>query len=187
MSRVIFVSGPPGAGKSTLARALEREFGWPLLAKDDYKEPVFRVLGARDRDWSRRVSALAWELLFAEAGRLVAHGRDCLLEGNFRAAQAPALLALAARGARLIELACTAEPAVLLARYRARAADGSRHPGHVDLEALPEVEREIRAPPPPLLAAGGARLVWDTSGGIETLGLADRLAALAGAGSGAAR
>jgi predicted kinase len=187
MSRVIVVSGAPCAGKSTLARALERDLGWPLLAKDDYKERVFRALGARDRDWSRRISALAWELLLAEAERLVAHQLDCLLEGNFRASHAPALRALAARGARLVELVCTAEPAVLRARYRARATDGSRHPGHVDLEALPELERELAAPPARLLPDSSAWLLWDTSGGIDAAGLAEQLAALTGAAPAAAR
>jgi len=176
---MIVVSGPPCAGKSTVARALERELGWPRLAKDDYKELVFEALGARDRDWSRRVSALAWRLLLAEAGRLVASGLDCVLEGNFRAAQRPALLALAAQGASLVELACTAPAPLLLERYRARAVDGSRHPGHVDLEALPELERELAAPPGPLLPEGIPRLVWDTAAPARSDGLGARLAALA--------
>jgi len=177
VSRVIVVSGPPCAGKSTLARTLEHEFGWPRLAKDDYKERVFDALGARDRDWSRRVSALAWQLLFSEAERLVAHGVDCLIEGNLRAAQVPALRQLAARGATVVELAVSARPEVLLSRYRARAGDGSRHPGHVDLEALPDIERELSAAPP-MLADPAARLAWDTSDGIESAGLAARLRAL---------
>ena len=35
---VIAMQGPPGVGKSTLARALSTRLGWPLLDKDDIKD-----------------------------------------------------------------------------------------------------------------------------------------------------
>lgn len=178
MSAVIVVSGPPCAGKSTLAVELVGRYGWPLLAKDDYKECVFRGLGARDREWSRRVSALAWDLLFAEAERLVRAQVSCLIEGNFRIAQAAPLAALTAHGAQLIELACTAEPRVLLARFQQRIAAGSRHPGHADREALPEIEREFATPAPRVVPAEVPRVPCDTSGALDLAGLCARLDAL---------
>jgi predicted kinase len=174
MSRCIVVSGPPCAGKSTLAAALAAHYGWPLLAKDDYKERVFRHLGGRDRDWSRRVSLLAWELLIGAAAMLTRHGIDCVLEGNFRAAQAEALRALAP-GPRFIEVRCIASPETLRARYLARAADGTRHPGHVDLAALPEIEREFDAGAVAGLGLGGPVIDWDTTRGLDGAGLARRL------------
>ena len=181
MAQCIVVSGPPCAGKSTLAAQLAAQLRWPLLAKDAYKELVFRHLGWRDRDWSRRVSGLAWELLLAEAGALLAHGVDCILEGNWRAPQARALAELAASaGHQLVELQCFASPQVLLARYRARAAAGTRHPGHVDLEALADLTQELAATPCAVLA-GAARVVGcDTTDGIDAAALqreVDRLLA----------
>jgi predicted kinase len=175
MSVVVVVSGPPCSGKSTLAVELVGRCGWPLLAKDDYKERVFRELGARDRDWSRRVSALAWDLLFAEAERLVRARVDCLLDGNFRSAHAPGVSALAAQGARLVEVACTADPRALLERFQRRIREGSRHPGHVDREALPDVEREFLAPAPRLVPADAPRLLCDTSGPVDVAALASRI------------
>jgi predicted kinase len=35
---VVALQGPPGAGKSTLARAISRHLVWPLLDKDDLKD-----------------------------------------------------------------------------------------------------------------------------------------------------
>jgi predicted kinase len=35
---VVALHGPPGAGKSTLARAISRRLVWPLLDKDDLKD-----------------------------------------------------------------------------------------------------------------------------------------------------
>jgi predicted kinase len=181
MVACIVISGPPCAGKSTLATTVAARRGWPLLAKDDYKLKVFERLGVGDREWSRRVSALAWDLLLAEARRLLAAGVDCVLEGNFREPQRQALAALLLPPPRFVEIRCGARAEVLLSRFRARAADGRRHPGHVDLEALPELERELRAAALPGPALGGPVLAWDTSAGFASDALLAALdAALAG-------
>lgn len=37
--QVVFVSGAPGAGKSTLAAPLAAELGFPLVSKDRIKKP----------------------------------------------------------------------------------------------------------------------------------------------------
>jgi predicted kinase len=175
MAVCIVVSGPPCAGKSTLAATIATRTGWPLLAKDGYKERVFEHLGARDREWSRRVSALAWDLLVAEAGRLLAAGVHCVLEGNLREPQRRALAALPLSPVpRFVEIRCGAQPAVLLTRFRARAGSGGRHPGHVDLEALPELEREL-AVPATAASLGGPLLEWDTSTGFAADELLDAL------------
>lgn len=181
MALCIVVSGPPCAGKSTLAARLAARGGWPLLAKDAYKERVFAHLGARDRDWSRRVSALAWELLLAEARTLLAAGVACLLEGNVREPQRRALGAFRPPPS-FVEIRCDARADVLLARYRARAASGRRHPGHVDLEALAEIEAELGAAPVAGTELGGPVLRWDSSEGFATDALLAALdAALAAA------
>lgn len=167
MSGCFVISGPPAAGKSTLARWLAAARGWPLLAKDAYKERVFERLGADDRDWSRHVSQLAWDLLFDEAERWLAAGACCVLDGNFRPAEALRLQRLPVPPARLVEIRCSAAPTVLLQRYRERAASGTRHSGHVDLEALPEIEAELAAASAATgLALGGALLLYDTTDGF---------------------
>lgn len=170
MATAVVITGPPCAGKSTLAAALAARQRWPLLTKDGYKEQVFERLGVGDRAWSRLVSLLAWDLLLAEAARLLGAGANAVLEGNFREPQRRALASLAAAsGARLVEVRVTARAEVLLQRYRERADRGQRHPGHVDLEALPEVEREILgAATATPTALGGAALDWDTTAGFET-------------------
>ena len=124
MHACVVVSGPPCAGKTGLATVLAARAGWPLLAKDAYKERIFDCLGVGDRDWSRRVSGLAWDLLLDEAARLYAAGVSCVLEGNFRDRELERLAALRP-APRYVEIRASARADVLLGRYRTRAAAGS--------------------------------------------------------------
>ncbi|MFB7945996.1 AAA family ATPase [Kitasatospora phosalacinea] len=66
----VLVNGLPGAGKSTLGRALAAELGLPLFSKDAVKETLADRLAAlrtpdRDRwEWSRALGAAAGETLW---------------------------------------------------------------------------------------------------------------------------
>jgi len=56
--RLMYVSGAPGTGKTTLAGPLAAELGFALIAKDVIKETLHDALGAPaevDLAWSRRL------------------------------------------------------------------------------------------------------------------------------------
>jgi predicted kinase len=136
---LVVVTGPPGGGKTTIARELSRRLGLPLFAKDDVKETLFDVLGTGDRSWSRQLGSLAFELLFLIANRELATGRSVILEANFTRGQAERAFQALPRH-RLVQLYVTAPLEVLLERYRSR----ERHPGHLDPEVLAEVTAAVR-------------------------------------------
>ena len=130
---LLVVSGPRCSGKSRLSERLARDFGLLQLAKDVFKEVLFDTLGAGEAAWSRRLSRAAFELQFAAADAALRAGLDTLIEGNFREHEHGARVAALARGrARLLQVACRADPQVLEARHRARSSGGFRHPGHLD-------------------------------------------------------
>ena len=66
--RLVLVTGPPAAGKTTLAGPLAAELGFALLAKDKIKETLHDALGLDpDLAWSRRLGAATIELMWALA------------------------------------------------------------------------------------------------------------------------
>jgi predicted kinase len=143
--RLVVVTGPPASGKTTLARAIADELGWPLLAKDQIKETLFETLGIGDRDWSHRLGAASMELLTRLVRGQLEAGRSVVAEANFRwPGELPEC--------RVVQVFCDAPPDVLLERIRSRR----RHPGHLedDPEHLAAVEESLRTEYAPLQLVG---------------------------------
>jgi predicted kinase len=132
---VIIVAGPPGAGKTTLARRIAEEFRLPLVAKDDIKESLFDSLGAKDRAWSKQLGQATYELIYYFVETQLTAGRSLIVESNFNANATPRFQALqTAHDFVSLQVLCYAKPAVLIERFKARWESGKRHPGHVDGE-----------------------------------------------------
>src|SRR5438067_427180 len=82
---LVVVSGPPGAGKTSLGRQIALYLGLPFLNKDGFKEVLFETLGWSDRGWSRRLGRASMLLLFHATERLLAAGASVVIEANFDA------------------------------------------------------------------------------------------------------
>ncbi|HTM68378.1 MAG TPA: AAA family ATPase [Candidatus Binatia bacterium] len=136
---LIIVSGPPGAGKTTLASSLSELLGLPLLTKDGLKEALFDSLGWNDRAWSKTLGAASIELLYRLIDSQLKAGVPVIVEANFKAMAADRLdRLLKAHAAFPVQIACTAREDVLDARMRERWNSGKRHPGHNDAETINE-------------------------------------------------
>ena len=139
--RLVYVSGAPGSGKTSLAVPLAAELGYALLAKDRIKETLHDALGAPASDlaWSRRLGGAAMELLWA----LAADAPAVVIEANFRPYSARERVKLSGLATHPVEVYCACPPELAVARYNARVT----HPVHVvtalGLEAMAEYDRPV--------------------------------------------
>jgi predicted kinase len=163
VSRIAYISGRPGAGKSSLAVPLAAELGYSLVIKDLVKEALHDALydpgqGETDRAWSLRLSAASWELLWM----LAARAGDMVIESNFYPPADTELAKLRGLGARMVEVHCACPAEVALARYNAR----SRHEAHsvtLPLSAMNKYDRPVGI---------GPLITVDTTGPVDVAAVA---------------
>ena len=162
---LVVVSGLPASGKTMLARWLAAELRLPLMSRDDIKEQLFDCLGWSDREWSKRLGGVSWDLLYWFIETQLTAGQSCVVESNFsQVADSERINAFVDRfSVRLVQIHCHADGSVLVERYLARVTSGERHPGHVDHLTIGEQREQLLAATPTPLAIQGATLVIDTT------------------------
>ncbi len=132
----MIVTGPPGAGKSTLAPQLARELRLPLIAKDTIKEAIMSVESVDSVARSRQLGLASVRALLAVAAAQLDTGLGAVIEANFRASEAAGDLAPLQARSRTAAVYCWIPRETVVQRFRARASSGARHPGHHDQDRL---------------------------------------------------
>ena len=63
--KIVIINGIPGTGKTTIAKPLADQLGFPLISKDTIKEFLFDTIGVGDREWSQMLGKASSEFLYS--------------------------------------------------------------------------------------------------------------------------
>jgi predicted kinase len=143
---VIIVTGPPATGKTTIGTQIAEALHLPFLNKDGIKELLFDTLGWSDVEWSKRLGAASYAILYHLIEAQLAAGASFVVESNFHPAFDNERFAdlRTKYGFVPFQVFCTADGDVLYERFQARSESGKRHPGHRDEMRHGEFEEILR-------------------------------------------
>ena len=140
------ITGPPGAGKSTIGKRLAQDLALPFFSKDPIKEILAETLGWDDPSWSKRFGMASINIMFHLVERELLVQRAVIIESAFIPTFDASRLGALHRQYRceLLQIYCTATPHVLYDRFRKRVESGNRHPIHSEVEQLPSYEQFMK-------------------------------------------
>lgn len=140
---LVIVSGPPGAGKSRLARPLARTLGLPLLEKDRVKERLADSLGDHAQGLSRNLGLAAAKQIIATAEELIQSGVGVVLDSFFHKGVSEPDLAPLIQRSRAVLVHVQADDAILISRFERRLTDPERHLIHNDGDRLGDLRQYL--------------------------------------------
>lgn len=138
---LIILAGMPATGKSTVAAALSKAFGYPILEKDEIKEVLFDTLGFENYPQKRKLDVTATAVLLQVLEGMLKAGTSVIAVNNFDTQEAQRLTDLINRyKPNCVTVFLNGQPQVLYERYVRRDKLHQRHLGHVLQERYPPRE-----------------------------------------------
>ena len=129
--KLIILAGMPATGKSTIARELQKEFGFPILEKDGIKEELFDTIGFECYSEKRRLDIAANAVLLRVLEDMMKANTSVIVDNNFDPDSARRLNGLIEKYAsKCVTVFLNGDTQVLYERYVERDSKHLRHLGH---------------------------------------------------------
>jgi predicted kinase len=145
LAALVIISGPPGAGKTSLAGEISRELGLAMLAKDMFKEAIFDHLPGADTSDAHRLGIASVGMMYSFARHQLENGVGIILESTFDRGKAEEDVSPLLELANAVIVHCSAPPGLILERFEARADDPDRHEVHRDEAHVDALEQNLAA------------------------------------------
>jgi predicted kinase len=155
---LVLISGPPGAGKSTLAAALSAQLELPLLSIDLVKSGVaWTIMGGTSDERADRIRGPAGQTAFLATYEMVnvclKHGVSLIVEKAWQRGWAEPELREFLPISRAVQVHVTASQPVAVQRFMARPSRW----GAAATASMAEVKHRL----------GTGRLTWDDFGPVD--------------------
>ena len=129
--KLIILAGMPATGKSTIAKMLQKEFGFPILEKDGIKEQLFDTIGFECYAEKRQLDVAANAVLLRIMEDMMKADTSIIVDNNFDPASAEKLNALLEKyDPSCVTVFLNGDTQVLYERYVERDSKHLRHLGH---------------------------------------------------------
>lgn len=129
---LIAVSGPPGAGKTTLAHALATALGWPVVCRDEIKERLVSQ-GSEPTD---DLDLKTLDVFFRTLGESLRSGTSVVAEAAYQDRLWRPDLERLPTPADIRVVRCVVDPALARERITRRAAEDPARTAHADADLL---------------------------------------------------
>jgi predicted kinase len=137
-SHLIILNGRSASGKTTLGKQIAKEHQIIFISKDEIKELLFDSLGYSDTQWSKKIGAASFDILFLNLEKHITAKNTCVIDGAFNSELSKnRLLDLQKKYQfKALQINCEASKETRRERFERRVVSGERHPGHQDLERI---------------------------------------------------